>query len=146
MATFWEIAIHSVDNNMIVMFVFWLYVFLVISLFGFKGRVCVLIASVPDLCILFTFRIYTNIHCHLYTRTSLSPRRQLFITDCSKAVIQVWFSVACFWCQSCSDVSPNVCSYYFSSVWVAEWPTFGKELLTRLTLCLCFDYLCFDFL
>ena len=23
----------------------------------------------------------------------------------------------------------------FSSVWVAEWPSFGKELLTRLTMC-----------
>ena len=26
----------------------------------------------------------------------------------------------------------------FSSVWVAEWPPFGKELLTRLAIC----YLC----
>ena len=23
----------------------------------------------------------------------------------------------------------------FSSVWVAEWPPFGKELPTRLTIC-----------
>ena len=23
-------------------------------------------------------------------------------------------------------VSPYLCSYYFSSVWVAEWPAFGK--------------------
>ena len=23
----------------------------------------------------------------------------------------------------------------FSLVWVAEWPSFGKELLTRLTIC-----------
>ena len=23
----------------------------------------------------------------------------------------------------------------FSSVWVTEWPPFGKELLTRLTIC-----------
>ena len=28
-----------------------------------------------------------------------------------------------------------MCSYYFRSVWVAEWPPFWKELLTRLTLC-----------
>ena len=28
-----------------------------------------------------------------------------------------------------------MCSFYFSSVWVADWPTVGKELLTRLTLC-----------
>ena len=25
--------------------------------------------------------------------------------------------------------------YYFSSVWVDVWPPFGKELLTRLTIC-----------
>ena len=29
----------------------------------------------------------------------------------------------------------------FSSVWVAEWPPFWKQLLTRLTICLYFDYL-----
>ena len=41
----------------------------------------------------------------------------------------------------------------FSSVWVAEWPSFWKELLTRLTICsLCtltickFSYLAFWFL
>ena len=26
-------------------------------------------------------------------------------------------------------------SVIFSSVWVAEWPPFGKELLTQLTIC-----------
>ena len=31
----------------------------------------------------------------------------------SKAVVLLWFSVACFWCQSFGDVSPYVCSYYF---------------------------------
>ena len=41
-----------------------------------------------------------------------------------------------FWYQSFGDVSPYVCSYYFfSSVWDAEWPSFVKELLTRLTIC-----------
>ena len=51
--------------------------------------------------------------------------------------------VACFWCQSVGDVSPYVCLYHFSSVSVAEWPPFGKKLLTRLTICslLYFDYL-----
>ena len=34
-----------------------------------------------------------------------------------------------------SDVSLYVCSYYFSSVKVDEGPSFGKKLLTRLTLC-----------
>ena len=36
-------------------------------------------------------------------------------------VVLLWFSVACFWCQSFCDVSPYVCSYYFSSVLVALW-------------------------
>ena len=31
----------------------------------------------------------------------------------------------------------------FSSVWFAEWPPFGKELLTRLTICsLCIWTIC----
>ena len=36
-----------------------------------------------------------------------------------------WFSVTCFWFQNFGDVSPYVCSYYFSSVLVAGWPSFG---------------------
>ena len=40
------------------------------------------------------------------------------------------FLCCLFWCQSFGDVSPYVCSYYFSSVWVAECPPFGKKLLT----------------
>ena len=36
---------------------FWLFVALVISRFGFEGWIWVLIASVPGLCILFTFII-----------------------------------------------------------------------------------------
>ena len=31
----------------------------------------------------------------------------------------------------------------FSSVWVAEWPPFGKELLTQFTICsLCIVTIC----
>ena len=44
----------------------------------------------------------------------------------SKAVVLLWFSVACFWCQSFGNVSSYRCSYYFSSVLVAEWSPFGK--------------------
>ena len=40
-----------------------------------------------------------------------------------------------FWCQSFGDVSLYVCSYYFYFGSVAEWPPFGKKLLTRLTIC-----------
>ena len=48
-----------------------------------------------------------------------------------------------FWCQSFGEVSPYVCSYYFSSVWVSECPSFVKELLTRLTICsLCILTIC----
>ena len=55
----------------------------------------------------------------------------------------LWFAVGCFWCQSSIDVSSNVCLYYLSSVLVAEWPYFGKELLPRLTICsLCILTLC----
>ena len=58
MATFWEIAAHSVGHNY-VLFVFWLFVILhvVISRFGFEGWIWVLIVSVPGLCILFTFSL-----------------------------------------------------------------------------------------
>ena len=35
-----------------------------------------------------------------------------------RAVVLLLFSVAC---QTFSDISPYVCSYYFSSVWVAFW-------------------------
>ena len=45
MTTFWEVADHLVD-------VFRLFIVLVISRFGFEGWIWVLIASVPDLCIL----------------------------------------------------------------------------------------------
>ena len=53
MATFWEIAAHSVDQCSLFIFTI---VILVISRFGFEGWIRVLIASVPDICILFTFR------------------------------------------------------------------------------------------
>ena len=44
-------------------------------------------------------------------KTSLSS--QLFITDRSKAVILLWFSVTCFLVSNFGDVSPYACSYYF---------------------------------
>ena len=40
-----------------------------------------------------------------------------------------------FWSKRFGDVSPYVCSYHFSSVWVAEWSPLGKELPTRLMIC-----------
>ena len=49
MATFWEIAAHSADH----MFSFYFdFVILAFSRFGFESWILVLIASVPDLCIL----------------------------------------------------------------------------------------------
>ena len=41
---------------------------------------------------------------------------QFFITDRSKVVVFLRFSVACFWCHrkmSFGDVSPYVCSFLF---------------------------------
>ena len=34
---------------------------------------------------------------------------QYFITDRSRAVVLLWFSVTCFWCQSFGDVSHYMC-------------------------------------
>ena len=45
-----------------------------------------------------------------------------------------------FWCQSFSDVSPYMCSYYFSSVSVAEWPPFCAHSVDHM-FSLYFDYL-----
>ena len=50
-------------------------------------------------------------------------------------VVLLWFSVACFWCQSFDNVSPDVCSLIFRLLWIAEWLPFGKELPTWLTIC-----------
>ena len=58
----------------------------------------VMIASVPDLCILF-------------------------------------YSVACFGVRVSVTFHPMFVHNTFSSVWVAEWPPFGKELPTRLAVC-----------
>ena len=52
MATFWKITTNSVDH-MFSMYFDYLQL-KVISRFGYEGWIWVLIASVPDLCILFT--------------------------------------------------------------------------------------------
>ena len=43
-------------------------------------------------------------------------------------------SVSCFGVRG-SVMSLYVCYYTFSSVWVAEWPPFGKKLPARLAIC-----------
>ena len=48
---------YSVDNMFSLYFDYLYIVLLIISRFGFEGRIEVLIASVPDLCMLFTFVI-----------------------------------------------------------------------------------------
>ena len=52
------------------------------------------------------------------------------VTDLSKAVFVLWFSVACFWCQSLVTFHLMLVHIIFSSVLVAEWLPFGKELFT----------------
>ena len=61
MATFWEIAAHSV-GLMILLYFDYVFVILVISRFCFKGWIWVLIASVLDLCIRFTSQINKQNH------------------------------------------------------------------------------------
>ena len=43
--------------------------------------------------------------------------------------------VLCFWCHRSVTFHLTCVYIIFSSVWVAEWPPFGKWLLTRLTIC-----------
>ena len=48
-----------------------------------------------------------------------------------KAVVLLWFSVACFGVIVSVTFHLTYVHIIFSSVWVAEWPPFGKQLLTR---------------
>ena len=67
----------------------------------------------------------------------------MFCTSLRSAVIPYWpfqgggsVVVLCgliFWCRSFGGVSPYVCSYYFSSVWVAAWPHFGLNSIYLVT-------------
>ena len=54
----------------------------------------------------------------------------------TKVVVLLWSSVACFGVKVSVTFHLTCVSISFSSVWVAEWPPFGKELLTRFTICL----------
>ena len=44
-------------------------------------------------------------------------------------------SVSCFGVRTSVMVHFMFGNYTFSSVWVAEWPTFGKKLPARLAIC-----------
>ena len=46
----------------------------------------------------------------------------------------LWFSVACFGVRVSVTFHLMCVHIMFCSVWVAEWPPFGRELLTRLTI------------
>ena len=49
-------------------------------------------------------------------------------------VLLQWFSVACFGVRALVMFHLMCVYIIFSSVWVAEWPPFWKELITRLTI------------
>ena len=51
---------------------------------------------------------------------------QLFITDLSKAVVLLWFSVTCLGVRVSVTFHFTCVHIIFSSVLVAEWPPFGK--------------------
>ena len=71
MATFWEIAAHSVSNLFSLYFVYLLYLF--ISRFGIKSGICLLIVPVPVHCFSLTFTIDIKVGCKglFITRTCL---------------------------------------------------------------------------
>ena len=47
----------------------------------------------------------------------------------------MWFSVVCFGVRVSVMFHLMFVYYTFSSVWVAEWPSFGKQLPARLAIC-----------
>ena len=49
-------------------------------------------------------------------------RPPVVITDCSNAVVLLWFSVACFGVGFFDGAPPYVCPCCFGSAWVAGWP------------------------
>ena len=57
------------------------------------------------------------------------------LTDRSKAVVLLWFSVAYFGVRVSVTFYLMCVHIIFSSVVVAEWPPVRKELLTRLVVC-----------
>ena len=67
-----------------------------------------------------------------------------FMTDRSMAVVLLRFFVAFFAVSVSVTFNLMFVNIIFSSVWVTEWPPFGKELLTRLTICsLCILIICY---
>ena len=66
-----------------------------------------------------------------------------FVADRSRAVVLVRFSVACFGVTVSVAFHLVFVHIIFSSVLVAGWPPYWKELLTRLDKCsLCVLTLC----
>ena len=63
--------------------------------------------------------------------------KQYVIIYRSNAVVLLWISVACFGVRVSVTFHLMCVHIIFSLVWVAEWQPFGKELLTRLTICSC---------
>ena len=58
-------------------------------------------------------------------KTRLSPKK--FITDRSKAVVLLWFSVAGFGVRVSVTFRLTCVHIFFSSVSVAKFPPFGKQ-------------------
>ena len=51
--------------------------------------------------------------------------------DRSKAVVLLWFSVACFWCQSFGGIKPYVSSYHFSSTVLEAKRDYDSIIISR---------------
>ena len=62
----------------------------------------------------------------MFCTTSKTEGPQYFIIDRSKAVVLLWFSVACFGVRVSVTFHLTRVHIIFSSVSVAEWPPFWK--------------------
>ena len=51
---------------------------------------------------------------------------QELVTECCKAVVLMWFSVACFGIRLSAMFHLMFVHFTFSSALFAEWPPFGK--------------------
>ena len=63
----------------------------------------------------------------LASKSSLSPT-VIFVTDRSKAMVLMWFSVACFRVRVSVMFHLMFVHYTFSSVLAAEWPPIGGKI------------------
>ena len=78
-----------------------------------------------DLCSLFVYRLFGHLVAEKEPNSMTFISESYLLTDS-----EIYFF--CLFSVTFHLLSVHI---IFCSVWVAEWPPFGKELLTRLTIC-----------